>query len=90
MTVKFKNADASIKKSHKKNGHTKAKSPIIDINQPGRLRVANLLAIFGISHSTLYVGMKNGRYPKRDGLDGSIPYWKTETIKDYLDTGSIS
>ena len=44
MTVTFKNADASIKKTHKKNGHTKAKSPIIDIYQPGRLRVSNLMA----------------------------------------------
>ncbi len=84
MTVTFKNADASIKKTHKKNGHTKAKSPIIDINQPGRLRVSNLMALLNISHSTLYVGIKSGRYPQQDGKDGSFPFWNTETILHFL------
>ena len=84
MTVKFNDVNSSIKKPLKKNGHTQAKSPIIDINQPGRLRVSNLLALFNISHSTLYVGIKTGRYPKPDGRDGSIPYWRTETICMFL------
>lgn len=85
MTVKIKDVKTPINKSQK-NGHTKARAPLIDINQPGRYRVANLLAILGVSHSTFYVGIKTGRYPKPDGLDGSIPYWKTKTIKSLLET----
>ena len=88
MTVKINSVKQAVPKEAK-NGHTKAKPPIIDINQNGRYRVCNLLAIFNISHSTLYAGFKKGRYPLPDGFDGSIPYWKTETIKSYLETGSI-
>lgn len=88
MVVKFNDAKASVFKSAK-NGHTKAKPPIIDINQPGRLRVANLIALLCISHSTLYAGMKSGRYPKPDGRDGSMPFWKTETIKSLLHNGGV-
>lgn len=65
-------------------GHTRAKAPEISLDQPGRLRVAHLLALFGISHATLYAGIQSGRYPKRDGLDGRLPYWKTETIREFL------
>lgn len=74
MTVTF------ISKKAKKSGHTKATAPIIDILKPGRLRVANLMALFSVSHSTIYQGLKVGRYPKPDGYDGKFPYWHTETI----------
>lgn len=81
-----------IKTSTKKSkiGHTRPKAPIISLDQPGRLRVANIMAILGISHSTLYSGMATGRYPKHDGVDGRFPYWKTETIRSFLDSGSAS
>ena len=69
----------------KQRGHTSAKAPAISLDQPGRLRVANLLALFGISHSTLYAGLKTSRYPKADGKDGRFPFWKTATIKGFLD-----
>lgn len=62
-------------------GHTRAKPPTISLDQPGRLRVAHLLSLLSVSHSTLYAGIKSGRYPKRDGTDGKIPYWKTSTIR---------
>jgi hypothetical protein len=75
----------------KQPGHTTPKAPIISLDQPGRLRVAHLLAILGVSHGTLYAGLrpKPGetatRYPKPDGRDGRFPYWKTATVKAFLD-----
>ena len=68
----------------KRNGHTRAKAPIISLDQPGRLRVAHLLSLLSVCHTTLYVGIKSGRYPKPDGVDGKIPYWNTGTIKLFL------
>jgi predicted DNA-binding transcriptional regulator AlpA len=65
-------------------GHTRPAPPLIDLNGPGRLRVSNLLALFGISHSTLYARIRAGRFPARDGLDGNIPYWNTSTIRALL------
>jgi hypothetical protein len=74
-----------------KLGHTIAKAPIISLDQPGRLRVAHLLAILSISHSTLYAGLRakpgetTTRYPKPDGWDGKLPFWTTATIRAFLD-----
>lgn len=68
----------------RKSGHTRPQAPAISLDQPGRLRVAHVLAILGIGHSTLYAGMRVGRYPKPDGRDGAIPYWNTETIRLFL------
>lgn len=73
-----------VKRPKAKSGHTKAKALIISQDQPGRLRIAHLLSLFSVSHSTLYQGMKFGRYPKPDGRDGNFPYWKTETIRQFL------
>lgn len=74
----------------KKSSHTKAAAPSISLDQPGRLRVAHLLSIFGVSHSTLYAGIRSGRYPKPDGVDGRIPYWNTETIRDFLQPKTLN
>jgi len=68
----------------KKKGHTQPEAPAISLEQPGRLRVANLLHLLNISHASLYKGIKCNRYPKPDGHDGSRPYWKTETIREFL------
>ena len=65
-------------------GHTKPQRPKITLDQPGRLRVSHVLALLSISHSTLYAGIKTGRYPKPDGRDGNIPYWNTATIRALL------
>ncbi len=64
----------------------RSKAPIIRIDQPGRLRVGNLLALYGVSHQTFYARLKQRIYPKPDGYDGKFPYWKTGTIKAFLDT----
>ena len=70
----------------KKSGHTLPRQPEISLDQPGRLRVSNLLALFNVSHSTLYAGMKTGRYPAPDGWDGNFPYWKTSTVRAVLES----
>lgn len=77
---------AKPKKYQNKSGHTRPRQPAISLDQPGRLRVANLLALLNVSHSTLYAGIKSGRYPNADGRDGSFPYWNTATIKNYLES----
>lgn len=58
----------------------KPQAPEISLSEPGRLRVANLMCLFNVSRTTLYAGFNTGRYPERDGVDGRIPYWNTETI----------
>lgn len=82
MPIQIKNGS---KTPAKKNGHTKAKAPTIKLSEPGRLRVSNIMALLGISHSTLYAGIKTGRYPKSDGRDGKFPYWNTSTIMKFLE-----
>lgn len=75
----------------RQRGHTQPKCPAIRLDQAGRLRVAHVLAILGISHSTLYSGLKSKdgvtppRYPQPDGRDGKLPYWHTSTIKAFLE-----
>lgn len=68
----------------RRNGHTRPQAPLIDIQKPGRLRVAHLLALLGISHSTLYARIRTGVIPKQDGVDGRIPYWNTSTVLKLL------
>jgi hypothetical protein len=70
----------------RKNGHTKPKAPLTSLDQPGRLRVSNWLALLGVCHSTFVNGVKSGRYPKADGYDGRFPFWNNETGKKYLMT----
>lgn len=65
-------------------GHTVPRPPVISLHQPGRLRVANVIALLGVSHSSLYAGMRVHRYPRADGYDGVIPYWNTSTIHAFL------
>lgn len=78
-------AEKSAPATKKSNGHTRAKPPLINLSEPGRLRVAHVMALLGISHSTLYAGMQSGRYPNVDGRDGKFPYWNTSTIKKFLE-----
>ena len=69
----------------RRRGHTIAKAPLIGLDQPGRYRVAHLMAVLGVSHATFYARLREGRYPPADGKDGRFPYWKTSTIKTFLD-----
>lgn len=79
MAVTFKK---KVARAHR--GHTRAKAPTISLTQPGRLRVSHILALLGVSHSTLYAGLKSGRYPEPDGYDGHMPFWKTGTIRKFI------
>jgi len=88
MPIKIvRKTDKSATADKKKCGHTKSKAPNISLNQPGRLRVANLMALLGVSHSTLYAGISTGRYPPPSGRDGKMPFWSTEIIRQYLEGG---
>jgi predicted DNA-binding transcriptional regulator AlpA len=55
-------------------------APIIPLDKPGRLRLVNLMALFSISHQTVYQRIKDGQLPPPDGYDGRRPYWNTGTI----------
>lgn len=80
----------------KQRGHTLARPPVIGLDQPGRLRVAHVLALLGVSHSTFYSGLKRRpgqsttRYPVPDGYDGKVPFWNTATLKSFLERGTCT
>lgn len=71
----------------------RAVAPIIALDQPGKLRLSNLQALFGVSHTTIYQRIRSGLLPQPDGWDlpgrpkgeRGRPYWKTETIKALLE-----
>ncbi len=83
MTVTILRVKGKPERSHG-SGHTKPRQPTIDIKGPGRLRVAHVMSLLGISHSTIYARMRAGALPQFDGRDGRIPYWRTETIRQLL------
>ena len=83
ITINGKVIVAAAPAPKKKSGHTKPRAPAISLSEPGRLRVANLLALFAISHSALYAQLNLNRFPKPDGHDPR-PYWRTETIRQKL------
>lgn len=72
-------------KHTRQHGHVVPRPPVIDLNGPGRLRTAHVLALCGISHTTLYARIKAGSFPAPDGTDGSLNFWNTATIKNYLE-----
>lgn len=59
-------------------------APVVPVDQPGRLRFANLMALFAVSHQTLRNRIRDGLIPNADGHDGARPYWFNETIRPYL------
>lgn len=79
LLVKTSFTNAS-KKPVVQRGHSKA-LPRIDLNQPGRLRIGHLMTYFGVSHSSVYVYIKNGVISPPDGRASGRPYWRTDTIK---------
>ncbi|MCA8493577.1 hypothetical protein [Burkholderia arboris] len=89
-TVSATTADTftSLPKLEKRRGGggVKPKPPLIDLNQPGRLKIANLLALYNIaSANTLYQRLHAGKIPPPDGRDGRSPYWLTSTIRVHLE-----
>lgn len=79
---------ATVSSPKKQRGHVLPRCPLIDLNQPGRLRSGHVLALCGISHSTLYKRLKESAFPQPDGKDGGLNFWNTQTIKNYLQTGA--
>ncbi len=59
-------------------------APLISIDQPGRLRFANLMALLGVSHQTIYSRIARGDIPPPDGYDGKLPFWYCSTIRPLL------
>ena len=78
---------AVTSKPARRSSHVKPRSPVIDVNGFGRLRTAHVLALCGISHSTLYARLKQKTFPQPDGRDGML-YWNTQTIRAYLESPS--
>ncbi len=76
--------------SKARSGHVVPRAPVIDISQPGRLRSAHVLALCGISHSTLYKRINSEKFPPPDGCDGGRNYWNTATIALYLSNSALS
>lgn len=75
-------------------GTRKAEAPLIDLSQPGLLRVRHVQALLGnISHQTLYKRMRQGLIPKPDSYDYPLhkegsrgkAYWHTATIREHLE-----
>jgi hypothetical protein len=65
-------------------GGVKPKAPVISLSEPGRLRVANLLALYNIgSANTLYTWLHFKKIPPPDGRDPR-PFWLTSTIAEHL------
>ncbi|GAB3096286.1 hypothetical protein [Cupriavidus yeoncheonensis] len=74
-------------KKKRGSGHVKPKAPLITLDQPGRLRIANLLALYGRkSPNTLHTWLHLGKIPQPDGYDGKSPYWLTSTIRAHLES----
>lgn len=71
-------------KPRRTSGHVLPRRPEISLHEPGRLRTAHVLALTGLSHSTLYSRKLKGTFPAPDGRDGGLNYWRTETILKYL------
>jgi predicted DNA-binding transcriptional regulator AlpA len=69
----------------RRSSHVQPRCPVIDLRGPGRLRTAHVLALCGISHSTLYARLKRNEFPPPDGMDGGRNYWNTRTINAYLE-----
>lgn len=59
-------------------------APIISLDQPGRLRVRHLCALFSTSRPTFYVRLRAGLLPRPDGYDGRFPWWSTATVRKAL------
>ena len=69
----------------RRNGHVQPKPPLISLDGPGRLTSANVIALLGISHSTLCLRLKLKTFPAPDFIDNRRLYWKTETIRALLE-----
>jgi len=63
----------------------KATAPVVSLDQPGILRIGNLMAVLGLIHASIYARVADGRLPAPDGHDGR-PYRGTEYVSAVLDS----
>lgn len=85
MAIQFKAKNKDLSKNASSNGHTRPQAPLHSLeHDDARLRVCHFMSLLGVSHSTLYKGLQTGRYPPADGKDGSMPYWRAETVRNFL------
>lgn len=85
MPVQIHKTSAQSERPKKYPTHTKPRPLAIPLDQPGRLHTGEVLGLLNISQSTLTTGIKTGRYPSPDGMDGRRPYWRTSTLKAFLE-----
>ncbi|QIN63108.1 hypothetical protein SBC1_31320 [Caballeronia sp. SBC1] len=65
--------------------NTQPKAPLITLDEPGLIRNAHFQALLGgLSQAAFYQRRKKGAVPPPDGHDPR-PYWKTSTVKSFLD-----
>ena len=57
----------------------------IDLDQPGYLRLQDVLAIFPVSRASWYAGIKSGKYPKSFPLGPRAVGWSTASVKKLLE-----
>ena len=56
------------------------------LSETGFLRLPQVLAIFPISRSAFWAGVKSGRYPKPVKLSARCTAWRVEDIKNLLES----
>lgn len=88
LTTTETDSVSAISNPKKQRGHVLPRRPVIDINQPGRLRSSHVLALCGFSHSTLQKRIKDKAFPQPDGKDGGLNFWNTHTIRNFLDAST--
>lgn len=69
-----------------RRGHP-APLPISDVlGGLKRLRVGHLINLLAISYATLYARLHTGSLPRPDGYDGKRPFWRTSTVRAFLES----
>lgn len=77
-------------KAKKRRSHVMPRRPLISLHEPGWLRTADVLTYLGLSHSTLNLRINAGTVPAADGKDGRLNYWRTDTIRKFLEQRSVA
>lgn len=76
---------AKMKRPGQRCGHARPLPVPQELQGLARLRVGHVMAVFAVSHSTLYSRLKDGTIPLPDGRDGSRPFWRLATIRAVLE-----
>lgn len=55
----------------------------------GYLRISQVLAVFPVSESTWWAGVKSGRYPAGHKLSPRVTAWRAEDIRALIERGAV-